>query len=486
MNEAGRVRPADSAALRPLVIDLDGTLLRSDLLVESSLQFLRGDPQHFWEPFFWLTKGKAVLKRRLAESVDFDVSLLPYSREIIQLADSARAAGRFVVLATASDRLIAEKIARHLGIFDEVMASDGETNLSAGRKRDALVERFGDGGFDYVGNSHDDIPILANACKGYLVDPEPGVATRAMALGADIEVLRSPRTGISPWIKALRLHQWLKNLLIFVPLLAAHRMTDLELLSQGVLAFLFFGLCASSVYLLNDLLDLPDDRQHPVKRMRAFASGRLSVKVGLLLVPLLLISAFGGSLLLLPWQFSATLAVYYTLTLAYSIDLKRRMMVDVMVLASLYTIRIIAGGAVFGLPLTFWILALSMFMFTSLALVKRYAELRSAKVRGHSGKTPGRGYFPADLEMLSALGAASGYLAVMVLALYIQDDATTIFYTHAEIIWFAVPLLLFWISRIWMLTHRGEMNEDPVLFAVRDRISLAIGALMAFTFWLAA
>jgi 4-hydroxybenzoate polyprenyltransferase len=365
------------------------------------------------------------------------------------------------------------------------MASDGTSNLSATRKRDALVSRFGEGGFDYVGNAHDDIPILAVARQGYLVDPEPGVAARASSQEGRIEVMHSESVKVSDWLKALRLHQWLKNLLIFVPLLASHRINDPTLLINGLLAFLFFGLCASSVYLLNDLLDLPEDRRHHIKRNRPLASGRLSVKAGLLLVPILLLVAFGGSVLFLPWEFAAALGVYYALTLAYSIDLKRRMMVDVFVLAGLYTMRVIAGGAVFGLPLTFWILALSMFMFLSLALVKRYAELLSARVRGQSGKTPGRGYFPEDLEMLAALGASAGYLSVMVLALYIQDDGTKSLYTHPEVIWLACPLLLFWISRMWMLTHRGEMNEDPVLFAARDRISLLVCASLALVFWLA-
>ncbi len=474
-----------AGTLLPLVIDLDGTLLRSDLLVESGLLYLRNAPLRFWAPLAWLMQGKAVLKEKLAESVEIDVALLPYSLEVVERARSARAAGRQVVLATASDGKLARQVAEHLGIFDDVMASDGTSNLSAGRKRDALVVRFGEGRFDYIGNAHDDLHILAAARRGFLIHPEPGVAARGAAHGSNVEVIPTAAVGLSDWVKAFRLHQWLKNLLIFVPLLASHQIMDPMLLVSGLLAFLFFGLCASSVYLLNDLLDLPEDRRHPVKRERAFASGRLSVKTGLLLVPILLVVAFGGSLLLLPWEFAAALGVYYTLTLGYSIDLKRRMMVDVMVLAGLYTMRIIAGGAVFGLPLTFWILALSMFMFLSLALVKRYAELMSARVRGQSGKTPGRGYYPEDLEMLAALGASAGYLSVMVLALYIQDEGTASLYSHPELIWLACPILLFWISRMWMLTHRGEMNEDPVLFAARDRISLLVGALLALVFWLA-
>jgi 4-hydroxybenzoate polyprenyltransferase/phosphoserine phosphatase len=469
----------------PLVIDLDGTLLRSDLLVESGLLFLRANLLRFWMVLLWMVQGRAALKCRLAEATHIDVQRLPFRAEVTALIEAARREGRCVVLATASDRKVAEQVANHLGVFDDVLASDGQRNLSAQRKRDLLVERFGERGFDYVGNSHDDLPILASARVGFLVDPQPGLLGRAKGLETPIEVLSTGEPKLATWLNALRLHQWLKNLLIFAPLLAAHQITDPWLLGYGLLAFLSFGLCASSVYLLNDLLDLPEDRLHPVKRDRPFASGRLSVRVGLLAVPVLLLLAFGGALWLLPWQFTTVLGLYYVLTLAYSIDLKRRVMLDVMVLATLYTLRIIAGGMVFDLTLTFWMLAFSMFIFLSLAMVKRYAELHAAAARGALGQTPGRGYLPNDLGMVAALGAASGYIAVLVLALYIHDDATATLYAHSEWIWLAVPLLLFWIGRVWMLAHRGQMTEDPLLFAVRDRVSLLVGFLFGLVFWIA-
>lgn len=468
----------------PLVVDLDGTLLRSDLLVESALLFLRDSPQRFWLPFSWLAHGRAVLKQRLAQATQIDVSRLPFSPQVMGLIREARDRGRTVVLATASDRKLAEQVATHLNLFDEVLASDGKRNLSAERKRDVLVGRFGERGFDYVGNAHDDLPILAAARRGFLIDPQPGLEGRAKRLGPPIEVLNGgSERRFTTWLKALRLHQWLKNLLIFVPLLASHQITDPLLLWKGVLAFLFFGLCASSVYLLNDLFDLPEDRQHPLKRERPFAAGRLSIKAGLLMVPVLLVSAFVGAIWLLPLEFAGILGAYYLLTLAYSLDLKRRVIVDVMALAALYTIRVIAGAAAFGLSLTFWILAFSMFVFLSLAMVKRYAELHAAAELSRVELTPGRGYYPSDMSMVAVLGAVSGYLAVLVLALYIHDEETVHLYAHPEIIWLAVPLLLFWISRVWMLAHRGQMNEDPLLFAVRDRASLVVGFLFALVFW---
>lgn len=292
-------------------------------------------------------------------------------------------------------------------------------------------------------------------------------------------------SGIRDWLKALRVHQWIKNLLVLVPLLAAHRYGEWPLLQSAMIAFLAFSLCASSVYILNDILDVADDRLHPTKRNRPFASGRLSAKAGAFVAPLLLIVAFVLAFLCLPMNFLGVLAAYYAVTLAYSVQLKRRMVFDVVALASLYTLRIVAGAAAVGVPLSFWLLALSMFMFLSLALVKRYAELFQIRAAGGEEKARGRGYYSSDLEMIASLGAASGYMSVMVLALYINDARTEELYSNVKVIWLACPLLLTWITRMWMMTHRGFMNDDPVVFAIRDRISLALGAMVAAVFWFA-
>ncbi|MBP0951683.1 UbiA family prenyltransferase [Pseudomonas alliivorans] len=470
----------------PLVVDLDGTLLRSDVLFETAMAFIRQYPLQVFKLLLWLLQGKASLKRGLALSVKLDIALLPYDADVIEYIQQARRTGRLIVLATAAHETLATQIARHLNLFDQVWASDGEVNLSAHRKRDLLIDHYGQSGFDYIGNSTDDLCIWATARKAIVANPHVGVQRRAQAQGNVDQVLNAHATSLKDWRKALRLHQWLKNALIFVPLLAAHQIQQSQQVIDGLLAFLFFGLCASSVYVLNDLLDLADDRHHRSKRNRPFASGRLPIKSGLIAVPTLLLLAFGGAAAVLPWQFSAVLGAYYLLTLVYSLYLKRHMAVDVIVLAMLYTTRILAGAAAFHLPLTFWILAFSMFLFLSLALVKRYAELREARVREVEGKTRGRGYYPGDLDMIASLGASSGNLAVMVLALYIHEGATIALYQHPHVIWLACPLLLFWITRIWMLTHRGLMNDDPVVFAIRDRISQGIGALFLLVFWVAA
>lgn len=471
--------------IRPLVVDLDGTLLRSDLLLETGMSFVRHHPFHIFKPFIWLARGKASLKSGLAESTDIDVSVLPYEPEVIEFIKSEREKGRVIVLATASHYSLAEKVAGHLQLFDVVLGSDLNRNLTAHKKRDLLVELYGEQGFDYMGNSHDDVSVWASSRYAHVVNPDAGVEKLARAQGNVGNVIVSNSTGLKDWLKALRLHQWMKNALIFVPLLAAHELNNLVMWRDAIFAFLFFGICASSVYLLNDLLDLADDRHHKSKCKRPFAAGKLSISSGIAVFPLLLTIAFGGAALLLPLKFSAALLAYYILTLAYSLSLKRMMAIDVIALAALYTLRIIAGAAALSLALTFWVLAFSMFIFLSLALVKRFAELHEAKVQGRTEKTRGRGYYPADLEMISSLGASSGYLSVMVLALYIHDQSTTALYSYPQVIWLACPLLLYWITRVWMLTHRGLMYDDPVVFAIRDRVSLIIGVLFGFVFWIA-
>jgi 4-hydroxybenzoate polyprenyltransferase len=356
-------------------------------------------------------------------------------------------------------------------------------NLGAKAKRDLLVCEHGEKGLDYASSAHADLFVWASANRAYVVQPHSDVERRAKALGNVARVLRSDDNPLKNWLKALRLHKWLKNLLLFVPLFAAHLAGDPQQLLQVVIAFFLFGLCASSVYILNDLLDIDDDRRHPRKCTRPFASGKLSIRTGLLVFPVLLAGAFIGAWQLLPPQFGVVMLAYYLLTLAYSLGLKRIMAVDVITLGLLYTLRIVAGAL--GLQPTFWMLAFSLFIFLCLALIKRYTELREARELGKTGRASGRGYFPADLEMISSIGTTSGYLSVLVLALYIQEISHTTLYRHPMVIWLACPLLLFWVSRTWLITHRGLMHDDPVVFAVKDRISLITGFVFALVFWLA-
>jgi 4-hydroxybenzoate polyprenyltransferase/phosphoserine phosphatase len=470
---------------RTIVVDLDGTLVNSDMLVENLFLFLRLHPLLFFKLIVWLMGGKAHFKCRLADAVMPNVVNLPYNKALLAWLKAEKNTGATLVLATASDERIANAVANHLGIFDEVLGTVG-SNLSSGCKRLALVERFGEKGYEYVGNSSADLAVWRSASVIHVANPERRVLAAARKIGKVETVFENRPSYLPTLFKALRIHQWAKNLLLFVPLLASHRILDVQLLLSGLLAFIAFGACASSVYLLNDLLDLPDDRQHPTKCRRPLAAGTLPIIDALIYIPVLLIGAFVLALSVLPLQFTGVLAAYYALTLAYSLWLKRIVMLDVVTLAMLYTIRVVAGAAAMSLVATFWILAFCMFIFLSLAFVKRYTELCDARQKGKTSKSSGRGYYPADFEMLASLGGSSGYISVLVLALYINDAASGTLYHNQKWMWAACPLLLFWLSRVWLLAHRGQMHDDPIIFALRDNMSRWIGVAFVLVFVLAA
>jgi len=464
---------------RALVVDLDGTLIRTDMLVESASQFLIQHPFQFFKPLLWLLRGKAALKAELAKRVQLDVSALPYNTDVLDWLRAEKQSGRRLVLATASHRALAEQVAKHLHMFDEVLATENGTNLKSDAKAQALVDRFGDGGFDYVGNDWPDLQVWARSHQAHVVDAPAALLRRAQAQGNVGQVFDSNMA--SPWVamlKAMRLHQWMKNLLVFVPLMAAHQYADAPRDVLALMAFVVFSLTASSVYLLNDLVDVQDDRHHTRKRNRPFASGALSLITGWATWPVLLLVAVVLSALFMPVLFSISLGVYFVLTVAYSLHLKQLAVVDVLTLAALYTLRIIAGAAAIDVAVSFWLLLFSMFIFLSLALIKRYSELKVARDAGKSGALRGRGYEPDDLELVSSLGGSSGFIAVLVLALYIQDGQAAHLYATPQLIWLACPVMLFWISRAWLIAHRGRMHDDPIVFALKDKVSWGVGAFM--------
>ena len=477
VTRARRSRPhpnPDAAGEPPLCVDLDGTLLRSNILLEALLALAARSPLTLLRLPFWLLKGKAYLKEAVARRVHLDPRLLPYHSEFLAYLREQHASGRQLVLATASHRRLVEPIAAHLGIFTAVVATDSAVNLSGKAKASRLAEDFGVRQFDYAGNERKDRHVWAVARRAILVNGSEHLR-RDIERRLPLDAYFPPSGGWMAYLRAMRPHQWLKNALVFVPLVAAHKVLEFPFLLAAILAFVAFGLCASSVYILNDLLDLPADRQHPRKRERPFASGSADLGRGLVLLVVLLAAAMLVSLSLPP-LFGLSLLVYYLFTIAYSLWAKARVVVDVMVLAGLYSIRILAGGAAVAIAPSFWLLAFSMFLFLSLALVKRYSELVSAVPAGQSGAR-GRGYEKSDLPVLQSLGTASGYLAVLVLALYINSPDIAKLYRTPEAIWTLCPLLLFWISRVWLKAQRGEMHDDPVVFAIRDRQSQLIGGL---------
>lgn len=468
----------------PLVVDLDGTLILTDALHESALQMVRDKPLSSLRMPFWLVKGKSGFKREIADRTHINVASLPFNEPLIAWLREQKAAGRTLVLCTASDSSIASAVADHVGFFDAVMASDGRTNLSGSSKADSLVGRFGLRGFDYAGNANVDMAVWKVARHAIVVNASKSVSARAQALGNVSQVWPTPAgKPLALWLRALRVHQWLKNLLLFVPLIAAHQIQDPQAIATLAIAFLAWGLCASSVYVANDLLDLESDREHPRKRRRPFAAGSLPALYGVVAVPILA----GLSLFLASTvgpTFLSWMVVYLALTWAYSLSLKRAALLDCIALAFLYTLRIVAGSVAIALPVSFWLLACSAFLFLSLAFVKRYAELI---VQRNAGKTNahGRGYTTDDAPIVQSLGVAAGYTSVVVLALYLNSATVILMYDTPELVWATVPILCFWVSRMWLCAARGEMHDDPLVFAFKDRVSVIAGSLFCAVLLLA-
>ena len=450
-------------------VDLDGTLVRTNLLVEAIFILMRHSLLRTLKLPFWILRGKAYFKAIVARYANIDPALLPYNQDVIEYIGSCKADGRRIVLTTASNEKFAFTVAEHLGIFDDVFASNEHVNLSGATKKNKLVEEFGDKGFEYIADSAIDLPVWKHAGAAVLVGVLPSVESKvrsATVISLKIDVSRPT---IRDYAKAVRLHQSLKNVLIFIPLLMSHEILNFALMINAMLAFASFVACSSSVYILNDLLDLENDRRHRSKCERGFDSGRIPLSNGLLMIPLLLAASVAIALLL-PTPFIVVLSIYYFITLAYSLKLKRVVLVDILVLTGFYTLRVIAGGAATDIELSFWLLAFLMFLFFSLALVKRYSEILTTTNTDGEGRL-GRNYLSIDLETLAQFGISSAYMSVLVVAFYINSDAVNSLYRQPKLLWFICPLLLYWISRVWLLTKRGEMHDDPIMFAIEDKPS---------------
>jgi 4-hydroxybenzoate polyprenyltransferase len=464
----------------PFCVDLDGTLVKTDLLWEGVFLLLRKNPGVLFRFPFWLSKGIANFKFEIARRAIPNCELLPYRDEVLALIHQARQTGRHVILVSAAHELMANRVAEHLQYFSEVIATRGSINLKAEHKRAALEQRFGRKQFDYVGDARADLPVWRAARQGFVVTNRRQLFRRAKAVTSATEI-KPATAGLKDLARAMRLHQWSKNLLIFVPIIMAHEIANLRIFAQGALAFLAFSLVSSSVYLVNDLLDLEADRGHKIKRLRPLPAGRLNVADGFILAALLFLAGiFLAFVARLP-ALGTILLGYFAMSFAYSCFFKRIVMMDVLVLAGFYTLRIFAGSAATNIRISVWLLAFSMFFFLSLALVKRCSEL----IDDASGMSRSRGYLLADLPQVAALGVASGIVSVLVLVLYVMNPEVTVLYRHPAILLFICPLLLYWISRVWILTRRGVMHEDPVIFALRDWPSYLVGILAGLAMYLA-
>ncbi len=457
----------------PLCVDLDGTLVKLDTLHQAFFLLLRRSPASIFRIPGWISKGKAHLKDQVMQRVTLDASALPYHKAFLAYLRKEHEKGRPLILATASNYRTANAVADHLGLFSDTLSSSVETNMRHARKLEAIKERFPR--FGYAGNDVADFPIWDEAEEVILVNPTPPAHAKYGVKATHVFIERRPVPRML--LKAMRCHQWLKNLLIFSPIFLAHKFTDLETLIQATIAFFAFSFAASSIYVLNDLFDLSADQHHPRKCNRPFASGDLSIATGALLIPLLALLSLGLGMLL-PLPFLLMLLAYYAITTLYSWRLKQMEVVDVLTLALLYSMRIFAGSVATDTPASSWFILFAIFLFLSLALVKRLSELCEMKDNPEiENSQRERGYTVNDLPLLMAFGTASGYIAAFVFTRYLDSAKVAQLYTRPELLWLFCPLLLYWITRIWMLAWRGQMHDDPLVFAIKDPHTYVVGAL---------
>ena len=457
----------------PLVVDMDGTLIDSDTLFEGLVQLWKKKPQYSAMFPLWLMRGRAGFKKVLADTSALDATPLPYNRALIEHLREVKQT-RPVILCSAADHRYANAVAQHLNLFDDVIATEGGVNLKSAAKAQELVKRFGKGGFDYAGNDSADLAVFAEARRALVVNPTASLERKFSEIPNADRFPEAPRKSeLSELWRALRPHQWVKNLLVYVPLLAVVSDAPASAFLAATLAFVAFSMIASSVYLLNDLLDLPSDRRHPRKRLRPFAAGTVPIQKGIMLIPVLLAGGFIISLLVSP-LFAGVMGLYALLTLFYSFLFKRIVLLDTLVLAGLYTLRILAGAAAIAVVPSVWLLSFSMFLFLSLALAKRHSELMELDDALTGQSIPGREYRADDLVILISQGSASGYSAVLVLALYVNSDAVRLQYRHPEIIWLICPLVLYWINKLWLNSQRRQIFDEPIVWAIRNRVSRGI------------
>lgn len=471
-------RPALPEKERPLIVDLDGTLVRSDLLIETAFWELGRRPHSIVNMVRALLQGKASLKHRLSEAYDFDPSVLPYDEVVVSCVRAAAAQGRPVYLASASHERIVSAVADHLGLFTGWFATDATTNCTGENKAEKLVATFGQGGFDYIGNAAADLPIWRRAAKSCAIRAPASVMSRLSRECDNVERLAHDRPTWRTWARLLRVHQYAKNVLVFLPLLA-NQLFGWDSVLQALIAAVAFSICASGVYILNDLIDLQDDRVHRTKCYRPLACGQIPLAHAVVAFPALLFLSLAVASAISS-TFFAVLAGYFVLTTAYSLLLKRKMILDVLALAVLYTMRVIGGAVALSAPVSPLLLAFVLSWFLSLALVKRYVELIARQEAGLPD-SKSRGYRNADRGMVGALAVAAGSNGLMLFALYVSSETVRDLYSRPEALWLIGPVLTYWIARVLMLAHRGLMHDDPLVFALKDKVSLAtLGVAGAF------
>lgn len=463
----------------PLLVDLDRSLIRTDLLLETVLVYLSTNPLRLFTLIGWIMQGRAHTKRQLAQAAGLDLLLIPVNEHVEEFAREAKQSGRDVYLATASDEILANRIAGRFEFLDGVIASDGNNNLKGARKAEEARRRFPDG-FDYVGDSSSDLHVWQHARRAIVVAPSTSLLRSVHMLGKPTEVVGRSRT----WralAKASRLHQWAKNTLVFIPAILSAQIADPATALACLFAFIALGLVASGTYLINDMWDLSSDRRHAIKRKRPLASGSLPITTALVAAPIMIGSGLAIAAFVNLGAFTALFA-YLAITLAYSMHFKRTPVLDTVVLAGLFTLRLVLGIAAAGVVASPWLLVFSMFLFTSLSLAKRSSEIQRVAASGRVA-VAGRGYLVADKPFVLALGMATATASIMIMVLYLIFDAfARDFYGNPHWLWVFPVVLFLWSARVWLVAQRGQLNEDPVAFALKDRQSLAMGAIIATAF----
>lgn len=468
------------AAPDSLYVDLDGTFFKTDLLFECLLAAAKARPLVILKSFFWLIRGKAYCKYKLAQFANLSTRNIPLNRDFYNFLKEEKAKGRKIVLATASTEQLAKCVCDDFDLFDAYICSDRNINMKGATKLERI--RCSSERFAYAGNASEDFVIFEQASESYLVNPTLGARRRAQNTTVT-NISDDEGFGIGCLLKQLRVHQWLKNLLIFVPLLTAGKLTETGLLIVCTLGWISFSFLSSATYIINDLLDIESDRSHPSKKSRPIASGQLSIFTGIANILLLITASFGVAASI-GFSFALSLLAYLALTLSYTLKLKQFVGIDVITLASLYTIRIIAGAAILNVAVSFWLLSFSMFIFFSLALVKRCSDLNMLPSEGQHFLL-GRDYSTQDYPLLMTAGISSGFVAVLMLCLYINSEALTQRYHEPQILWLTVPALSYWIMRMWIKTHRGEMHVDPIVFTLRDKGGLVTILFMVLVTFMA-
>jgi 4-hydroxybenzoate polyprenyltransferase/phosphoserine phosphatase len=462
----------------PLYVDLDGTLIKTNTLHEAIIALIRTKPWYVFRMLFWVTRGQAYLWHRLSEQISLNAALLPYRPEVLNYLEGERSKNRKIVLISGAHEAIVESVANYLGLFDDYLGSNESVHLVSHKKLSAIARHDGDKSFSYMGDSSDDICIWKDSFHAIVVGANQSFARKVQNVVESVGHLEvACKPAYKAILRALRPHQWAKNLLLFAAVFLGHKFNDLSLVLNSTLGFVAFSLCGSAVYIINDLVDLEADRLHPKKRTRPFAAGDISAVIGALLSVLLFLTALVVSVNL-SLAFTAVLLTYFTLTLLYTFSFKEKLLIDVFLLGLLYTLRVWAGGVCTGIVISNWALAFFMCLFLSLALAKRYSELSDAAAANREGSLYRRGYRISDMQFLMSLGCSSALMSVVVVALYINSPDVTRYYRRPSMLWVVCPIFAYWLSRLWLIAARGDLDEDPVLFAIRDKLSYLVGVII--------